>query len=209
MSKVFYPDANPESTSVDGSALSAPNSVWATVRGASASNTASSSGTTLAIEAYKSGSVYYIDRTFLLFDTSSIPNSATITAATLALYKNATAISNDDSSSACLVSSSPATNTDIITDDYDQVGTTRFANDVTYASMSINNWFTFTLNATGLAAISKTGVTKFAVRDKRDLDNTAPTGINSIICNSADAGSNKPTLTVTYSGGQSLFFSQL
>lgn len=203
--KTFYPDANPESTSFDGSCLSAANATWSTVRSASASEFASSSSATFSVEAYLSGGVYRINRAFLLFDTSPIRNGAQISSATLSIYKNDTAIQNADTSSACLVASTPASDTDLVVGDYDQVGTTRLATDIAYSTISTGAYFTFTLNATGIAAISKTGITKFGVRDKRDLDNSAPTGSNSITCVSADSATNKPYLTVNYGGGMIFF----
>jgi hypothetical protein len=116
---------------------------------ATASFATDNASATIYTEAYTG---YAIHRAFLLFDTSSIPANARITAATLTLYKNATAISNGDLSSCCLVGSTPASNTAVQDVDFDQTGTTRLATDVTYASMTINTAFTFTLNADGLAA---------------------------------------------------------
>ncbi|MCL4419961.1 hypothetical protein M1146_07780 [Patescibacteria group bacterium] len=67
-------------------------------------------------------------------------------------------------------------------------------------SNAYNNW---TLNASGIAAISKTGITKFAVRLSGDIDNSAPTysaGAEShIFFHQSDrTTTQKPRLIVTY-----------
>jgi hypothetical protein len=197
---ICYPDAHPEGTTVD-SHLTNDNADWATNRGAAASSYAPApSNATIYIEAYTG---YTIARSILLFDTNTVPADATVDSATLELYKNATAVSNGDTSACCLVASTPASNTDIVAGDFDQLGTTRLGTDVLYSAIGTGAYFTLNLNAAGLAAITKAGITKLGIRDKRDLDNSAPTGVNSIAMDSAD-GTNKPRLTINYtpaSGG--------
>ena len=74
-----------------------------------------------------------------------------------------------------VVSSNPATNTDLVNGDYATFGETRFATDITYANFSIGAYNTFSLNGDGIAAISKTGISKFGFRSDYDLDNVVPT----------------------------------
>ena len=193
------PDANVETTSVDGYTTNG-NANFATARGASTASFATDdSGNTLLDECYFfGGTTYYISRSFELFDTSALTSSATISAATFSLYKNATAVNNADTVYIALVTTTPASNTAIVADDYDQSGSTKQAADVNYASISTSAYFDMTLNATGLGNISLTGITKFGTRCSRDLDNSAPTGTNSIEIVSSDTGSNKPKLVITY-----------
>lgn len=204
------PDANPETTTVDGYTTEG-NANWATARGASSGSFATDdSGNTLLNEAYFfAGTTYYISRLFTLFDTSALTAPAVISAATYSLYKNATAVGNANSTYVALITTTPASNTAIVSGDYDQVGTTKQANDLNYASISTSAYFDMALNATGISNVSKTGVTKFGCRDGRDFDNSAPTGTNSIEIGSSDVGSNKPKLVITYSLPSSNFFAFL
>lgn len=196
---VYYPDSNAEFTSVDGrSQYDNLETVWATVRNATA-GTSSSDG---AAEDYfcrtqlSGGSFYVIYRGFFLFDTSSLPDATTITAATISLW--ATTVTNTDSPDLDIVSSSPASNTAIVNADYDQVGSTVYAS-TAIASLSTGAYNIFTLDSNGIANITKTGVSKFGTRVSRDTDDTAPTGDNRVIGYFADqAGlTNDPKLTVT------------
>lgn len=196
---IVYPDAVPTTTTTDCGMLGT-NAVWATCRAlATASFAPNNAATSFFTEAYTG---FGISRSIVLFNPLLIPKGSTIISATLDLYKNATAVSNGDSSAICMVASTPASNTAVADVDFDQLGTTRLATDVNYSSISTSAYFTMTLNATGLAAIDTAiaGQTmlKLGLRDKRDLDNSAPTGINSIAMNSSDAGSNKPRLTINY-----------
>lgn len=139
-------------------------------------------------------------RAIMVFDTSSLPDSAVVTAATLQVYcqsKNAVA-----SQSVALV-----TRTDpsaIGASDYDIANwtMTRQATDITLAALTVGAYNTFTLNAAGLASISKTGNTMFGLVLSGDADNTEPTWGASIqpeaVFNSTDSV-NKPILTITYS----------
>lgn len=195
---IVNPDAGSGLTTVDCHMLG-NNASWATARALSAATTAvDNTSTAIYTEAYLAGS-YTITRTILTFDTSSIPNGSVIESATLELYKNATAVANADGSAICLVGSTPASNNAIVAGDFDQLGTTRLASDINYSSISTNAYFSMTLNATGLSSITKGGITRLGIRDKRDLDNLTPTGVNSIAINSADSASNKPKLIINYS----------
>ena len=85
-----YPDADPESSSVDGYAgHEAGSSTWAFLVGAA--GTVSDSSFDFLYCCYIQPSATtdtwaFIERGILLFDTSSIPSGATIISATLSLY---------------------------------------------------------------------------------------------------------------------------
>ena len=109
-----------------------------------------------------------------------------------------------------LVSSNPASNTAIVNADYSCLGTTRYCDDDipiintnTAQYSTQNNWFVWPFNATGEAAISKTGITKLGIRDRTDIDAGTPTYIaqkaNLSSLYTADKGAGyKPTLIVDY-----------
>ena len=93
----------------------------------------------------------------------------------------------------------------------------------TYANYSISGYNDFTLNANGIAAISKTGISKFSARNANyDVAASSPpwvdSGLSSLYFYMAEQGTGyKPKLVVTYdtltpktsadagSGGESLF----
>ena len=68
------------------------------------------------------------------------------------------------------------------------------------------NYNTFSLNGDGIAAISKTGISKFGFRSDYDLDNVAPTpnsdNVNNTVAYTADQTgvTQDPKLVVTYVG---------
>ncbi len=190
-SSTFNPNANPETTSVDGYVY-ASNENWNTLRSASSGN-ALDSGTTFGTYSGIKSSIYNIARGFTLFDTSALGSSVGITSSTIALYAEA-----NPQGYVCLVTSTPASNTGLISDDFDQVGSSEMADRVLMGG--IEGTKTWTLSTTGMAQISKTGITKFGFRFEKDFDNVAPTTDTSSEprFRAADYGSSKPTLTVNY-----------
>lgn len=185
-----FPDADPESTSVDGNVVNEePNETggWAAARDAATGDAASSSDTSGVIRA-SVGVFYVVNRVFTLFDTSSI-GSDTIDSATVSLYRDDSniAFANDETTDIDCVSSSPASNTDITTADFDQVGSTVFGS-FAMASTTVNTYFDITLDANGIANIDGSGVSKFGFRNSRDTDNAQPTGQNRISVSMADTG---------------------
>jgi len=202
LSLVAYPDADPETTTVDGYVGKAAGS-WAAAHDASNGTSADTSATTLSIRGRwrSSASEYQIDRTFVLFDTSSIGDTDTITAATLDLYVTAvTNADNDGDDYLALASSSPATNTALITTDFNDVGSTEYGSVPDLGALTASAYNTITLTETGRNTISKTGVSKFSVREGHDMENVAPVDDNRVVASSADetGTSQDPKLTVTY-----------
>lgn len=195
-----YPVPN---TTVSGTVGYGGSSTWSTVRDATDGSGVSKDPTTAVIETRIAAGNYYIERAVFLFDTSSLPDGATISSAVLSLCSTSDgAYKNEDTTSVEIVSSNPAANNNINNADYDQLGTTSFA------SKNLSAWTTsdgtyndFTLNASGIAAISKTGVTKLGARIGKDLNNSAPSGINQLyIYFSGQSGTDKdPKLVITYS----------
>lgn len=173
----FFPDPDPETTSVDGDILQSTSASWATIRGAANGNTANPSGPSIDVR-FRASTVTNewdrMDRGITLFDTSSINDGDTIDSATYSI-KGANAI-NNFSQSVVMVDSTPASNTNIVVGDYAQVGTAEQATGrITIASWSTTAYNVFTLSATGLGNISKTGVSKFGYRVSGDFDNIEPT----------------------------------
>ena len=179
----IYPDAHPESTSVDGyAAFDASTSGWSTIHGATASASASDTPT-ISNGAYtgKGAGQLWLYRAFFLFDTSSI-GSDTINSATFSLYPTAKVTTSLGNEYISLASSSPASNTAITTADYDQVGTTKLAPDLNTSSVTLNAYNNWVLNATGTSTINGAGISKFVLRHGNDIVNSEPsaTGYNGI-----------------------------
>lgn len=189
----------------EGYCQTANEAVWANARGATSSlGTATNN---LLIYTAFSGGTYNIIRGFFPFDTSSLPDGDTIVSASLKLYRDdaISAFQNDDTTSLEVVQSSQSNSAAIASADIDNV-TFVSGGTLPFASTSNGAYAVIPLNATGLAMINKTGDTLLAVITKRDLDNSAPTGIN-LFAFQDRADTNKPTLTVETSGGTYIFIS--
>lgn len=195
-----YPDPDVETTSVDGYSF-LNNANYTTTRNAAAGQNAADNDGELQIENGfgGAGSTYNIGRSFVLFDTSALTSGATISAAVLSLNSGG---AKDGTTAVDIVSGSPASNTAIVADDYDQCGSTSFGS---IASTS-NGYNDFTLSAAGIATISKTGVSKFCARHNGDLNNTTPAARHYSYMRSADLSgtSTDPKLVVTYTVGRKI-----
>lgn len=179
---------------------------WTTIRdnalGTSVED--SSSGNCCKIEASATTNRWAsLGRGAFLFDTSALPDTATISSATFSV--KITGKADDFTQTAALVGFSPASDTAFVTGDFDAFGTTRYADtDVAIADMVDESYSSWSLNSTGIAAISKTGITKFGVRLSGDVDNSEPTWSGGAISHfnvyyrENTGTSSDPKLEVTY-----------
>jgi len=138
----------------------------------------------------------------LLFDTSSLTAAASISAATQSIFGEGGS-ETGITFSACITGAAPAANTTIVAADYQTRLFTRFnSTDIANGSWNASGYNDFAYAAAGLAAISKTGLTKTCLTSDKDADNSAPTWSSSAAGSVkglyADNGSNKPKLTVTF-----------
>lgn len=205
----FNPNANVETTSVDGYAQrSVASETFTTIvngAGTGSDDSATDQAVGYLRASTTSNQFNLINRGFMLFDSSTLTASATISSATFQLYAtNDASQKNDFSTGLALSAATPASNTAIVNADYNIAnwGSTRFADtDQSLTGYTQNAYFTMTLNASGIAAISKTSITKFGVRIAKDFDASAPawvsTNYSGLYCQFAD-GANDPTLNVTY-----------
>jgi len=212
-SSTYYPDAHAESTSVDGYvAASGSEWTWAEIiahAGVGSSDTVAKSEF-MMISAWDATDKWeQVLRSIFLFDTSGLDDGATISAATFSVYGDG----KDDGLSVTpdinVYSSDPASNDDLVSGDYDSLGTTAYCDTaITYAGFDTSDYNDFAFNATGLAAISKTGVTKLGLRNASfDVSGTPPTwsagwAYSRIKGYFAEQGTGyKPKLVVTYTTG--------
>lgn len=209
-SGTFYPDANPESTSVDGyvARYVAAGEAWGDLRtgaGTLAGDTLAELYQTLIVCDDENDKYRQITRCILLFDTSAIGSGNQVDSATFSLYGTAKLDNASITPDLCLVSSNPASNTSLAASDYGTLGSTLFCDAVvTYAAWDTSDYNDFALNSSGIAAVTVTGVSKFGVRNKNyDFDGSAPawssTNDSYLKAYHADQGSDKPKLVVSYS----------
>lgn len=185
----FYPDSgDPGTNSVDGYVSqqygNGSNISWATIRGLTDGTNVSSTGAQINAWYFSSdlncaSSNYwrYLFRSFFLFDTSALPDTSTITAATFSLVGASKADPMGNAPDTNIYAATPASDTTISTADYDQVGSTAYATAVPYPSLTSDSltYTDFTFNTTGKAAVSKTGISRFSVRDASyDASGTNP-----------------------------------
>jgi hypothetical protein len=183
----FYPDPNVESTSVDGMAYQTyglgAGVTWATITADAGNTTDDSSGNIYGFGILSdnvSGKWRQIFRGLYLFDTSAIPDTDSISSAILSLSGESKTDDLSITPNINIYSSAPASNTAVVAGDYDSLGATAFSSAIAYADFQVNAstgiYNDFTLNASGIAAISLTSISKFGSRNASyDVSGTPPT----------------------------------
>lgn len=192
MTTDFYGDIN----FVDGF-VENPSLTWATAHDAATGTTATvdTLGDNGQVQTFLfGGATYFIRRGFYSWDTSSIGATATITSASFFITLN----NHSGGPLMNLVQGSQASTNTLVEDDFNKLGTTRFSTDASNETDGTSQ--EFVLNAAGIAAIQKTGTTKFVFTRDRDIDNLAPVDfVFSNYYGSANATpALRPFLRVTY-----------
>ena len=162
------PDPDPESTSVDGFVFRlSDNSTWADMHdGAGTHAIPSALIGEIEIQDGTTDNTYRnIVRNPLLFDCSAIPDTDTVTSATVSLYGSSKTDALSITPTISIYTSTPASNTNLVTGDYNIAswGSTALANTISYASWSTTGYNDFTM--TDLTVISKTAVSKLGARE--------------------------------------------
>lgn len=203
----FYPDPNPETTTVDGLGVQSSNAgTWAITHDLTSSNQAFDDGTSIFPRCDVNAGFPRLYRGFMLYDTSSLGASATVSAVQISLYGHG----KSGSSTMGIVQSNPASNTAITTADFDAftVHEDTATATIDSASFSITGYNDLSFDATGLTWINTTGITKLGARMIHDYSDTIthtngnPSGTNTNMqFRSADqtGTSQDPALEVTYS----------
>lgn len=210
-SQTFYPNADPESVSVDGFVgRNVANETWAAIRDAITGTSASDSGfgcqvNLIAADAPNTNRWTGLSRGIFLSDTSALAG-ITPTAAVLHIYVDS--LADDLGLSLDVVDVTPDSNTAIIVTDYAQFGTTLLGT-ISVSSLTPNAYNAITLNPTGLAAIATSGITKLGLRLSADRTNTPPTwgsgSTTSVTFLTAEIASGfRPYLEVTYDAAEEL-----
>lgn len=205
-----YPDADPESTTMDGYAdqYEAGGVTWATLIAAAGNNSGDSDSTidVVRIWAHSDSGKFQLNRRgFFLFDTSSIGTGKVISAATLSLKGSAKTDPLSTSPDINIYSSNPASNTAIANGDYDSVGSTAFSDTISYSSFSDSAYNDFALNEDGIDNIAVEGVSKFSTREvTHDIGSTTPDWVSGAqsylraVAADTTGTASDPKLVVTY-----------
>jgi len=209
----YYPDSDPEINSVDGhcnSRASSPGVPWADLYYGSYNLGASDNETTVSVKVQASEedpNWEEITRGIVTFYTENLPDNAEISSAILSLYSGVGA-SGDELSMGFEVNIYQGitfSNTSIggnrfVYNTY----TTAFSSNISTTTWGSSGYKDFTLNSSGISNISKTGVSKFAVKSNIDVNNSPPSwqyGMNAYVgFNTAETSgtASDPKLVITY-----------
>lgn len=227
-----YPDPDPETTTVDGTCgWSGSDTAFATVRAhvgnatnpndaaASANDNVNNYLCRLLNGAVDFNQLRQMNRACYLFDTSSIPDTDSISSAIFSIAGNTGPTINQVNGTVNTVrldKCNPASNTAIAATDFDITKWDTVAQSDT--TLSYSSWpaddayADFALNATGIGNISKTGVTKLGLRDSIDFLNTGLSGNGGTVqdggnCDFADTAgtSTDPKLVIVHSAVATVF----
>lgn len=176
----FLSDPSPETTTTDGYAGSSSSNQTYQFHREAAGNVFLDSASTFYTMylASNAGSPLYstLYRGIMLFNTSIIGAGGVVSAATFSGYGAAKSDPGGWAPACNVYGSAPASNTGLTGADYSTVGTTAYATEIAYASLTVSGWTDWTINATGRAAIAVDGITKYGTRDSTyDAPDTDPT----------------------------------
>lgn len=145
--------------------------VFATVRGGATGDTIDYTGADVRSFCRYNGANYFVYRGFFPADTSAIDDSATITAAELHTFLIVAPASS--SVTFGIVTTTQASTSQLVADDYDNVGGTALGTFTVASTDSAGTEYTGTIS--DLSTINKTGVTKLGIRENTyDIGNSAP-----------------------------------
>lgn len=179
----FYPAAGTNSP-VDGwtgTDVVAGES-WANIRARAGGRHNDTGATSVFVGQRKSATTTWeeIFRSFFGFNTASIGDGDTISSATFSV--KVASVTSGFGAVLAVDSKAPANTADLANSDHNVSGwtDTKHSN-TTYADTAIaaNDWLDFSLNATGLSAVSKTGLSWFGGRLDADITNTEVTTFDS------------------------------
>ena len=156
---------------------------------------------------------YSVIRSVVNFDTSFLGANAQVISATLSVKPTNVHFDYGSSDFIRVTTNSIASTCGLTLNDYGSFGDAALATDLSVYSLVTDEYANFSLNQAGLAAINRTGVSRFALRAGLDVNNQQPiagfyeyfpnAGGTVVFFNSADAAgtSSDPKLIITYVSG--------
>ena len=217
----FYPDPGNGATTCDGYITrQTGDQTWASLIGGAGSfgGTTDTQQPLFNFNAGTASNTYdNMTRSMFTLDTSALPVNAVISLVTFSFYGTAKQDTFGVSPDVDVYSLAPAQNNNFTAPDYSAIGSTSYTGSpISYASWLTAAYNVFTLNATGRAAVSRTGITKLGCRNANyDVAGVAPTWTASaqsyVFGYAADqtGSSNDPKLEVTFALSESLPFAHL
>ena len=192
---IFYPSAG------DGY-VGAGGTTWDAAHDA-ASGTADGASANSRISVGESGN--YLARAFLPFDTSALPDNATIVSAELNVYVyQADNNDNDGDDWVNVIQTTQGNAASLAGADFSQAGAVNNpiegAARIDMTTIPVNAYTKWVLNSTGLGWINKTGASLLGLREGHDALDSAPLSFNRIKFYSLEQGgtAQDPYLEVTY-----------
>jgi hypothetical protein len=184
---------------------------WTTIKGR-AGDYAYDSAYTWYLCGYKNAADYnafvYLFRSILTFNTTSLGVGAAVTAAVISIYGGIGTNGLGGTPKINIVTSNPTNPASLTETDFSTLGSTRLSAAIEYASWDTGGYNSFTLNATGIAAVVGGGISKYGIReDTYDIGTSTPVYIGEgyqmffIGRGYAAGASYKPKLSVTYTPG--------
>lgn len=176
---IIHPDPDPEIDTVDGVvARDGVDETFAVIRagaGTGFNDDAAVSDCPFLFNSTTSDQYQQMQRGIFLFDTSVIPDGDIIESAIFA-YDNQSKLNeqtgqNAEGSRSVLVASTPASNIELADSDYGELGSVNFGEGPKQVDVVNFSYNDIALNASGLANINKTGISKFGTLYKWDFDN--------------------------------------
>ena len=153
--------------------------------------------------------IFQVERSMIFFDTSNLPDDASIISATLSLYGNAKIIVDEEINLIVQNGYDPYPHEPVIAEDF---GDSHYYGNC--GSISSNDFITtgyneITLNSEGISEINKQGTSKYCLRIDKEINKESPwdgTGYGFYqeffnVYSSDMGGSYRPKLTVEYTTG--------
>ncbi len=165
-----YPNANADAgkTSCDGYVMGRGSGLtWAQLIVQAGDATNSSATNELGFHVNSDGVSTYarLVRSLFLFDTSALTAGATVTAVTTSIYGKSSFDQDSKAPNLNIYTATTVSNTVLSNGDHNTMGSTALSTSITFAGFNTSGYNNFAENATGIAAVSKTGITKRALRN--------------------------------------------
>jgi hypothetical protein len=203
-----FPGSTGTDNPVDGVVgVNPAGSSWASIRAAAGDDaqiTNTIDDSTL-LQTNASAQYIHMYRAIHCFNTAALTSGASISSAVLSHYVFAL-LASANVAGYSIDHCSPASTTNLSNSDYNIANwdSVKQATDIAQASITTGAYNDWTLNATGIGNISKTGITKFGLRSSNDLTNTDPifgngkTNSLETYMSNQGATTNDPKLVLTY-----------
>ena len=161
----------------DGSVGRGENANWSTMRNEAGDAVRPPTDKTWAgmTESVNNISEEYAEhwRGLVTWDTSLIPDDATITSAIVSVYGAPHKMKELGIVDFSIIDADPRNPLAYDTGDYSRTTFFRMADDISFESYTIDAWNNFSLNAQGRTNVSKTGATTFMFTHSADVDNSS------------------------------------